>query len=149
MTSEHERIARDLHDTVIQRLFGLGMRLQAAERLAQGPAAERIRETVDAIDEVIREIRETIFDLNRRDSTDPDLRQKFRQVTAEAAGHLGFNPRIAFRGPVEATLDEELTNQLLAVLREALANVGASRPGYDGGCRADCGRRERDSRGSR
>jgi PAS domain S-box-containing protein len=124
MTSEHERIARDLHDTVIQRLFALGMRLQAAERLAQGPAAERIRETVDAIDEVIREIRETIFDLNRRDSSDPDLRQKFRQVTAEAAGHLGFTPRIAFRGPVEAATDEALTNQLLAVLREALANVG-------------------------
>ncbi len=74
MTSEHERIARDLHDVVIQRLFALGMRLQAAERLAQGPAAKRIRETVDAIDEVIREIRETIFDLNRRDSSDPDLR---------------------------------------------------------------------------
>ncbi len=124
MTSEHERIARDLHDTVIQRLFALGMRLQAAERLAQGPAAERIRETVDAIDEVIREIRETIFDLNRPDSADPDLRQKVRQVAVEAAGHLGFRPRIAFRGPVEAAVDEELTNQLLAVLREALANVG-------------------------
>jgi signal transduction histidine kinase len=124
MTSEHERIARDLHDTVIQRLFALGMRLQAAERLAQGPAAERIRETVDSIDEVIREIRETIFDLNRPDSTGPDLRQKVRQVGAEAAEHLGFKPRIAFRGPVEAAVDEELTNQLLAVLREALANVG-------------------------
>jgi PAS domain S-box-containing protein len=124
MTAEHERIARDLHDVVIQRLFALGMRLQAAERLAQGPAADRIRETVDSIDEVIREIRETIFDLNRRDSADPDLRQKFRALAAEVAGHLGFKPRIAFRGPIDAAVDDELAVQLLAVLREALANVG-------------------------
>ena len=54
LTAEHERIARDLHDTVIQRLFGLAMRLQAAERMADEPVAERIRTTVDAIDEVIR-----------------------------------------------------------------------------------------------
>jgi PAS domain S-box-containing protein len=123
MTSEHERIARDLHDTVIQRLFALGMRLQAAERLAQGPVAERIRDTVDSIDEVIREIRETIFDLNRPDSDAPHLRQQIRGVAAEAAEHLGFAPRIAFRGPVEAAVSEELTGHLVAVAREALANV--------------------------
>ncbi len=124
LTSEHERIARDLHDTVIQRLFALGMRLQAAERLAQGQVAERIRDTVDSIDEVIREIRETIFDLNRSDSETPRLRQQIRDVSAEAAEHLGFAPRIAFRGPVEAAVSDELAVHLLAVLREALANVG-------------------------
>ncbi len=70
MTAEHERIARDLHDTVIQRLFGLGLRLQAVERLAEGAVAECVRATVDAIDEVIREIRETIFDLTRPDGAD-------------------------------------------------------------------------------
>jgi signal transduction histidine kinase len=124
MNSEHERIARDLHDTVIQRLFALGMRLQAAERLAQEPLANRIRETVDSIDEVIREIRETIFDLNRPDHDGPHLRQQVRKVTAEATEHLGFAPRLAFRGPVEAAVTDDLAGHVLAVLGEALANVG-------------------------
>ncbi|HEV8065734.1 MAG TPA: PAS domain S-box protein [Acidimicrobiales bacterium] len=123
ITAEHERIARDLHDTVIQRLFALGMRLQAAERLAQGPVAERIRDTVDAIDEVIREIRETIFDLNRPDFDAPHLRQRVRQAAAQSSQELGFAPRIAFRGPVEAAVDEALASDLLAVLSEALSNV--------------------------
>ena len=65
MVSEQERIARDLHDTVIQRLFAFGMGLQGAQRLADERLAERIEAAVEAIDEVIREIRETIFDLNR------------------------------------------------------------------------------------
>ncbi|HET6964972.1 MAG TPA: PAS domain S-box protein [Acidimicrobiales bacterium] len=124
MAAEHERIARDLHDTVIQRLFGLGMRLQAAERLAEGPVAERIRATVDSIDEVIREIRETIFDLNRPEGADESsLRVRARDLVAEAAETLGFRPRLAFRGPVDAAASEDLSVQLLAVLREALSNV--------------------------
>ena len=124
MTSEQERIARDLHDTVIQRLFALGMRLQAAERLADAPVAERIRGAVDAIDQVIREIRETIFDLNRPDSSRPNLRQLLRGVAAESTEQLGFAPRLAFRGPVEAAVSDELAPHLVMVLREALSNVG-------------------------
>ena len=125
ISSEHERIARDLHDTVIQRLFGLGMRLQAAERLADGPVAERIRSTVDSIDEVIREIRETIFDLNRPESEHgTNLRDRFREVLAEAGDTMGFRPRVAFRGPVESAIGEDLLVQILSVLRESLSNVG-------------------------
>jgi signal transduction histidine kinase len=123
MTSEQERIARDLHDTVIQRLFALGMRLQAAERLADGAVAERIGGAVDAIDQVIREIRETIFDLNRPDSSGPNLRQLVRSVAAESTEQLGFAPRLAFRGPVEAAVGDELAQHLVMVLREALSNV--------------------------
>jgi PAS domain S-box-containing protein len=123
MTAEQERIARDLHDTVIQRLFALGMRLQAAERLADAAVGERIRGAVDAIDQVIREIRETIFDLNRPDSGDPHLRQVLRNVAAESSEQLGFTPRLAFRGPVEAAVSDELESQLVSVLREALSNV--------------------------
>lgn len=124
LTGEQERIGRDLHDTVIQRLFALGMRLQATERLVQGPAAERIRETVDSIDEVIREIRETIFHLSRPDADKPHLRNQVRAVAAEAVEHLGFAPRIAFRGPVESTISDDVLVELLVVLREGLANVG-------------------------
>ena len=124
ITSEHERIARDLHDTVIQRLFGLGMRLQAAERLAEGPVAERIRSTVDAIDEVIREIRETIFDLNRPEGIETSsLRVRFRELVSDSTETLGFRPRTVFRGPVDAAVPDELVSTLIAVLRESLSNV--------------------------
>jgi signal transduction histidine kinase len=124
ISAEHERIARDLHDTVIQRLFALGMRLQAAERLADPPVAERIRATVDSIDEVIREIRETIFDLNRpRGSAGGDVRSSFRQVVHELTESLHFEPRLAFRGPVETVVDDSLLAQLVSVLRESLSNI--------------------------
>ncbi len=123
MVSEQERIARDLHDTVIQRLFGLGMGLQGAQRLADERVADRIGAAVEAIDEVIREIRETIFDLNRPQGDGLDVRQRVRQLTAEAASQLGYTPRVSFRGPVETAMTEPLLVQLLAVLREALSNV--------------------------
>jgi signal transduction histidine kinase len=123
MVSEQERIARDLHDTVIQRLFALGMGLQAAQRLADERLSERIRAAVEAIDEVIREIRETIFDLNRPPAAGLDVRQRVRDLTVEAAKLLGYAPRVSFRGPVEAALTEPVVAQMLSVLREALANV--------------------------
>ena len=123
MVSDQERIARDLHDTVIQRLFALGMGLQGAQRLADEPLAQRIRAAVEAIDEVIREIRETIFDLNRPYAAGLDVRQRVRGLAAEAAGPLGYRPRVSFRGPVEAELTEPILAQLLSVLREALSNV--------------------------
>ena len=124
LVSEHERIARDLHDTVIQRLFALGMGLQGAQRLSSGAVGERISRSVQAIDEVIREIRETIFDLNRPQGADLDVRQRVRAVAGEVGGQVGFTPRTTFRGPVEAAVSDEMISHLLAVLREALTNVG-------------------------
>lgn len=124
VTAEHERIARDLHDTVIQRLFAMGMRLQATERLADPPVAERISDTVENIDEVIREIRETIFDLNHPNRDEFNVRYGVRAITGEAAGYLGFSPRVNFRGPVETAVTGALRDQLIPVVREALANVG-------------------------
>jgi PAS domain S-box-containing protein len=123
MVSEQERIARDLHDTVIQRLFGLGMGLQGVQRLADERIAARIRAAVEAIDEVIREIRETIFDLNRPSAVGLDVRQRVRAVAAEAAESLGSPARVSFRGPVEAAVNEPVLAQVLLVLREALSNV--------------------------
>ncbi len=123
LVAEHDRIARDLHDTVIQRLFALGMNLQSLQRLAEGVVGERIGAAVEDIDEVIREIRETIFDLSHPRTGGPEIRQRLRQVAAEAAQQLGFEPRVAFRGPVEVATSDELVPHVLAVAREALSNV--------------------------
>lgn len=121
--AEHERIARDLHDTVIQRLFAVGMSLQAVQPMVGGVVADRMGDAVDAVDYVIREIRETIFSLGRPRTGGPDIRQQLRQVVAEAAGQLGFQPRVGFRGPVEAAVTEEVAAHVKAVAREALSNV--------------------------
>ena len=140
---EHERIGRDLHDTVIQRLFALGMRLQAAQRLADPRVNERINEAVDAIDKVIRDIRETIFDLNRPQGSDLDVRQRVREVVAEVGSHLDFTPRVTFRGPVEAAVSEQTLTHLLAVARECLDQRRPSRPGFESGRGAASYRGER------
>jgi PAS domain S-box-containing protein len=124
IVGEHERIGRDLHDTVIQRLFALGMGLQGAQRLADPAVSLRIQEAVRAIDEVIREIRETIFDLNRPQGSNLDVRQRVRDVVAEVASHFHFTSRVTFRGPVEAAISDQTLTHLLAVVREALTNVG-------------------------
>jgi len=123
LVSEHERIARDLHDTVIQRLFAIGMGLQSIQGRSGPPVTERIDASVQALDTVIRDIRETIFDLNRGPSSNLDLRQRIGAVLSEAADQLGFEPELAYRGPFETAVDEEMAGHLLAVLREALSNT--------------------------
>jgi PAS domain S-box-containing protein len=123
VAAEHDRIARDLHDTVIQRLFGLGMGLQSVQRLATGPVAERIERVVDGLDEVIHEIRETIFDLQQPAVARSGLRMAVREVTSAAAEQLGFRPRLGFVGPVDAAASDGLKVHVTAVLTEALSNV--------------------------
>jgi len=122
-TAERERIGRDLHDTVIQQLFALGMGLQSIERLTSGPVAGRIDRVVDGLDEVIREIRETIFLLERPAMADWGLRSAVTAVVAAAAEHLGFTPRVGFQGPVDSVTSELLEPNVIAVLTEVLSNV--------------------------
>jgi PAS domain S-box-containing protein len=122
-STEHERIARDLHDTVIQRLFALGMGLQNIERLTTGTVAERIDHVVDGLDEVIRDIRDTIFHLERPVMGNWGLRSAVVEVVTAAAEQLGFAPRIRFQGPVDSVTDEELGPEVVAVLTEVLSNV--------------------------
>lgn len=121
--SESERIGRDLHDTVIQRLFALGMGLQSIQRLAAGPVAEHIDRVVDGLDEVIRDIRATIFHLERSAMADAGVRSAVIEVAAAAAAQLGFHPRTGFQGPVDSATTDELRSQVVAVLTEALSNV--------------------------
>jgi signal transduction histidine kinase len=123
MANDRDRIARDLHDLVIQRVFGVGMRLTAMLPAVPDVSAGRLREIVAELDGVISDIRTTIFDLQ----TDPSLRGGLRagvlQLTVDAGERLGFSPRVRFDGPVDTAVDREAAEQLLTVLRESLSNV--------------------------
>jgi signal transduction histidine kinase len=123
MAEERDRIARDLHDLVIQRVFAAGMRLNAMLPTAEGDTAQRLREVVTELDSVISDIRTTIFDLQTEGAASGGLRASVRQLTADAGDRLGFEPRVRFAGPVDTVVDHEAGEQLLAVLRESLSNV--------------------------
>jgi signal transduction histidine kinase len=123
LLEDRERIARDLHDTVIQRLFATGLRLQGAARLAERPElAERITQAVDDLDLTVKHIRTAIFGLEASRRAAGGLRHRVLALCAEAAGALGFDPHVLFDGPVDNS-PEDAAIELLAVLREALANV--------------------------
>jgi signal transduction histidine kinase len=120
---DRERIARDLHDVVIQRLFAAGMQLQGAARAAVRPDARaRIDAVVDDLDVTIRDIRGAIFEL--RSPQPGGLRTQIREIVEEAHATLGFRPQLALDGPVDSAVPEPVAVALLAVLREALSNVG-------------------------
>ncbi|HKY65352.1 MAG TPA: GAF domain-containing protein, partial [Acidimicrobiales bacterium] len=121
---DRERIARDLHDTVIQRLFATGLLLQGASRLAERPeVAERIDRAVDDLDVTVRHIRRVIFELQPSRQGDRSVRRDLLLVAGEQARPLGFDPDVVFDGPVDTLVDVELAADLANVLREALANV--------------------------
>jgi signal transduction histidine kinase len=123
LLEDRERIARDLHDTVIQRLFATGLRLQGAARLAERPeVSDRILQAVDDLDLTVKHIRTAIFGLEASRRGNDGLRQRVLSLARESAGALGFEPHILFDGPLD-TVAEDRASELLAVLREALTNV--------------------------
>jgi two-component system, NarL family, sensor histidine kinase DevS len=125
MFEERERIAADLHDHVIQRLFAAGLSLQGVVAgLPQGRTADRIVAAVKDLDDTIGQIRTTIFQLQRLpQQRGRGARERLLDVLADVAPALGFQPALRLAGPIEHLLPAALLEDVLAVLREALSNV--------------------------
>jgi PAS domain S-box-containing protein len=123
LLEDRERIARELHDTVIQRLFATGMSAQAlAGRVGQVEVANRLEAIVDDLDTTIRDIRTAIFGL-QGGAFGNGVRATVLEVVHEAAEALGFEPRVHFVGPIDATTTPPVAEHLVPTLREALSNV--------------------------
>jgi signal transduction histidine kinase len=122
---DRDRIARDLHDLVIQRLYATGMSLESVSaRLGDSDTRRRISTAVDALDETIKEIRSAIFSLHARPGeAQPGLRARILEVVDEAAGTLGFAPGLRMSGSLDGEVPADVGEHLLRVLREALSNV--------------------------
>lgn len=121
---ERDRIARDLHDLVIQRLFGLGLGLQGLTNVATTPPiVDRISGFVEEVDHTIREIRRTIFSLQEPLSNTTSLRGQLLRAVHDSAQLLGFEPDVALEGPLDTVVPDQVRPDLLATLREALTNV--------------------------
>lgn len=125
LVEDRERIARDLHDKVIQRLFATGLGLQsAAGRADAGPVRDRIHNAIDDLDQAIREIRTSIFALHAPTrSEQTDVRAAVLEKANEVARVLGFAPAVRFSGPVDTATTPPIAEALLATLQEALSNV--------------------------
>jgi len=126
LTEERERMARNLHDTVIQRLFAVGLSLQSATRYANhDDITARMQEAIDDLDATVRQIRTTIFAISRprTDSGQGALRAEILDLVDEAATKLGLRTRVDFEGPIDAAVGPQAAEHLLYSLREALTNV--------------------------
>ncbi|QTD96914.1 GAF domain-containing sensor histidine kinase [Streptomyces cyanogenus] len=123
---DRDRIARDLHDLAIQRLFATGMTLQSAGRFIEhAEASERVLRAVDDLDETIKIIRSAIFGLRSRDdgTAGAGLRARVVRAVGEAAPVLGFAPSVRMEGLLDTEVPKEIADHAVAVLSESLTNI--------------------------
>ncbi|URM94577.1 GAF domain-containing sensor histidine kinase [Actinomadura madurae] len=124
LLEDRDRIAKDLHDTVIQRLFATAMGLMAAIKITQKrEVAVRVQRAVDDLDDTIRQIRSSIFALQGPEGDENSLRSRVHALVDRASEHLGFAPSVRLDGLLDTSVDEEIGEHLLATVREALSNV--------------------------
>jgi signal transduction histidine kinase len=118
---ERDRLAADLHDRTIQRVFGLGLALDALKS-APATSPEDLQPLVDETDRIIRELRSVIFSISQSEDSD-GLRASIVALVADSRRGLGFLPELDLRGPLDTAVPEPVGAELLSVLREALSNV--------------------------
>ncbi len=123
--TDRDRIARDLHDQVIQRIFAAGLGLQSTlRRISDEDIRQRLTRLVDDLDETIVQIRSTIFSLQHDEAVNERrLRDEIVVVVTEAARVLGFEPKLTLVGPIDSAVPTSMIDDVLATLRESLSNV--------------------------
>jgi signal transduction histidine kinase len=120
---DRDRIARDLHDLVIQRLFAIGLGLEGVSRAVGPDTADRMAGFVQELDRTIKDVRSAIFSLQERPEQRGSLRSELLRLALDAVPVLGFEPRTGFSGPLDSVVADPVRADLLATLREALSNV--------------------------
>ena len=122
---DRERIAADLHDLVIQRLFAAGLSIQGLRRYTSDPAAHerRIAGITGELDDCIHQLRDTIYSLQAREPDKELLSGRVLRAVQEAANAGGFLPRIQLSGPVDDAVGDDVAEQLLRVLHESVSNA--------------------------
>jgi signal transduction histidine kinase len=125
VVEDRDRIARDLHDTVVQHLFATGFTLQRALRVpgTDPEVTERIEQAIDGIEHVIDDIRATVLALHIAVGAEGGVRRKLLHLGDELTSALGFRPSFSFEGPVDTAISDDVASHLLAAVGEALANV--------------------------
>ncbi len=125
MLDERERIAADLHDHVIQSIFAAGLTLQAvATRLPAGPSTDRLLSTINGLDDTIRQIRTSIFQLHQPLTVGRlNLRSRVLDAVSDLTAALGFEASIRFSGPIDDVPPGDIADDIVAVVHEALSNV--------------------------
>jgi signal transduction histidine kinase len=124
MLADRDRIARDLHDHVIQRLYASGMSLQGTLRLISKPEVRgRIQKVVEQLDETIRDIRTSIFDLHTAGDKPGSLRRRLLDVATEVSTDTGLSPAVRMSGALDTLVPPTLAEHAEAVVREALSNA--------------------------
>ena len=124
VVEDRERIARELHDTVIQRLFATGLSLAGiAGRVEDPELAARIQGAVDDLDDTVRHVRTTIFELQRPDIGARSVRRELLDLAADTGRSLGFAVGTRFNGPIDTNVAGQVADHMVAVAREALSNT--------------------------
>jgi len=127
LLDDQERMGRDLHDSVIQRVFGVGLTLQGTRHLVRvdpDNAIARIDAAIEELDLTIKHLRSAIFGLDVRAHGAPaGFRSRVLELAAESTNALGFEPTVLFDGPIDAHIDDNVANELAAIITEALSNT--------------------------
>lgn len=122
LAGERARIGRDLHDVVLQHLYGMGLSMQAVAVGADGALRDKLEPLVDDVDRIIAEVRTIVFTLGTT-ASQGTLGQDLADVMAQSSRVLGFTPTLRLDGPVESVITDEIRAEMVASMREALGNV--------------------------